>query len=216
MIRNSLSLLVILTVALALRAEAQIADKVVRTKIAGIDLIAYKTGVENVVTFRGSLPAGDCFAPKDNLAIPTLVGEMLDKGTTQHDKFAIAQKLDEIGAKIDFSVGGVMEYFVEGGHDNDAYVIGGGAAYSMDPFVFGIQGSHGHYDGTDAFSLTANPGGSRKLNRIIATMDYAMAPGINLDAEIGYTWFKDTGDGVPDAEDDYNAFNIAIGSVFMF
>jgi hypothetical protein len=115
-----------------------------------------------------------------------------------------------------FAIGGVMEYFNEGGADNDAYVAGGGFAYTMDPFVFGVQGSHGHYDGTDAFSLTANPGGSRKLNRVIATMNYAMAPGIELDAEIGYTWYKDTGDGVPDAEDDYNAFNVAIGSVFTF
>jgi hypothetical protein len=115
-----------------------------------------------------------------------------------------------------FSVGGVMEYFEEGGEDNNAYVIGGGAAYSMDPWVFGIQGSHGHYDGTDAFSLTANPGGSRKLNRIIGTLNYAMAPGVELDAEIGYTWFKDTGDAATDDEDNYSAFNVAIGSVFTF
>jgi zinc protease len=92
-------------------ASAQIAGKVVREKIAGIDLIAYKTDVANVVTFRGSLPAGDSFAPKENMAVPTLVGEMLDKGTTQQDKFAIAQKLDDIGAKIDFSVSGVMTEF---------------------------------------------------------------------------------------------------------
>jgi zinc protease len=91
--------------------RAQIASKVVREKIAGIDVIAYPTEVENVVTFRGSLPAGDAFAPKENVAIPTLVGEMLDKGTTKQDKFAIAQKLDDIGAKIDFSVGGVMTEF---------------------------------------------------------------------------------------------------------
>src|SRR3569623_367266 len=115
-----------------------------------------------------------------------------------------------------FSVGGVMEYFEEGGSDNNAYVAGGGAAYSFDPFVVGIQGSHGHYEGTDAFSLPPNPGGSRNLNRVIATVDYALAPGINLDGEIGYTWFKDTGDGGPDEEDHYNAFNVAIGSVFHF
>ncbi len=36
---------------------------------------------------------------------------MLDQGTTAHDKYAIAQKLDEIGARIDFSVGGVMLEF---------------------------------------------------------------------------------------------------------
>jgi hypothetical protein len=115
-----------------------------------------------------------------------------------------------------FSVGGVMEYYNEGGVDNDAYVAGGGFAYTMDPFVFGLQGSHGHYDGTDAFSLTANPGGSRDLNRVIATLNYAMAPGVELDAEIGYTWFHDSGDAATEEQDHYNAFNVAIGSVFTF
>ena len=109
--RSSFFLLLILTVLPAAQAPAQIASKAVREKIAGIDVIACKTEVENVVTFRGSLPAGDSFAPKENAAIPTLAGEMLDKGTTKHDKFAIAQKLDDIGAKIDFSVGGVMTEF---------------------------------------------------------------------------------------------------------
>jgi len=109
-----------------------------------------------------------------------------------------------------------MEYFEEGGEDNNAWVAGGGFAYTMDPFVFGMQGSHGHYDGTDAFSLTPNPGGSRTLNRVVATIDYALAPGINLDAELGYTWFKDTGDAASDDQDKYSAFNIAIGSAFTF
>ncbi|MBA2243303.1 MAG: insulinase family protein, partial [Chthoniobacterales bacterium] len=95
----------------AATSPAQIADKVVRERIAGIDVIAYKTGVKDVVTFRGSLPAGDSFAPKENVAIPTLTGGMLDKGTTRQDKFAIAQKLDNIGAKISFDVEGVMLEF---------------------------------------------------------------------------------------------------------
>ena len=109
--RSTLFLFAIVVLLVGGEVRAQIASKVVREKIAGIDVIAMKTEVENVVTFRGSLPAGDSFAPKENLAIPTLVGEMLDKGTTKEDKFAIAQKLDEIGAKIDFSVGGVMTEF---------------------------------------------------------------------------------------------------------
>ena len=92
-------------------ADTQIADKVVREKIAGIDVLAYPTGVKDVVTFRGSLPAGDSFAPANNTAIPTLAGEMLDKGTAKHDKFAIAQQLEAIGATIDFSVGGVRTEF---------------------------------------------------------------------------------------------------------
>lgn len=106
-----ISLVLLLCAAIASARAAQIADKVVRAKVAGIDLIAYPTAVEDVVTFRGSLPAGDSFAPKENVAIPTLVGEMLDKGTTKRDKYAIAQKLDDIGARIDFSVGGVMVEF---------------------------------------------------------------------------------------------------------
>ena len=109
--RSSFLLLPVIALLFAAEAPAQIASKVVREKIAGVDVIAYKTEVENVVTFRGSLPAGDAFAPKENVAIPTLVGEMLDKGTTKQDKFSIAQKLDDIGAKIDFSVGGVMTEF---------------------------------------------------------------------------------------------------------
>lgn len=101
----------ILGIIFSAETHAQLADKVVRAKVAGIDLIAYGTEVENVVTFRGSLPAGDSFAPEHNAAIPTLAGEMLDKGTTKQDKFAIAQRLENIGANIDFSVGGVMAEF---------------------------------------------------------------------------------------------------------
>ncbi len=108
---KSISFSALLLVALAGSASAQIAAKVNRSQIGGFDLVACKTDVHEVVTFRGSLPAGDCFAPKNNVAIPTLVGEMLDKGTTKQDKFAIAQKLDEIGATIDFSVDGVMAEF---------------------------------------------------------------------------------------------------------
>lgn len=95
----------------AVEARAQIADRAVREKIAGIDAIAYQTGVKDVVTLSGSLPAGDTFAPQNSLAVPTLAGGMLDKGTTKQDKFAIAQKLDNIGAKIEFAVRGVMLEF---------------------------------------------------------------------------------------------------------
>src|SRR5450755_1750689 len=109
---KSLSLLVSLLLTASVgKISGAIADKVVREKIAGIDVIAYRTDIKDVVTFRGSLPAGDSFAPKENIAVPTLVGDMLDKGTTKQNKFEIAQKLDNIGAKIGFSVGGIMTEF---------------------------------------------------------------------------------------------------------
>jgi hypothetical protein len=115
-----------------------------------------------------------------------------------------------------FAVGGVMEYFQQGGSDNNAYVVGGGAAYSMDAWIFGMQGSHGHYNGTDAFSFTADPGGSRNLNRVIATTQYALGPGVTVDGELGYTWFHDSGDGLTSATRHYHAFDVAIGSAFTF
>ena len=83
---------------------ADIAPNAVRTKIDGIDVIAYPTGVKEVVTFKASLPAGDAFATGDNTAIPTLTGMLLDQGTTKQDKFAIAEKLEAVGANIDFNV----------------------------------------------------------------------------------------------------------------
>ncbi len=101
--------LALLTLASALRAD--IAPNAVRTRIAGIDVIAYPTGVRDVVTFCGSLPAGDSFAPANNLAVPTLVGALLDQGTTTEDKFAIAQKLDSVGAELEFDVGGTLMEF---------------------------------------------------------------------------------------------------------
>jgi zinc protease len=84
---------------------AQVAKNAIRQNVNGIDLVVMKTGVQEVVTIRGSLPAGDSRSPDTNSAIATLAGEMLDKGTTQHDKFAISQMLGDVGATINFSVG---------------------------------------------------------------------------------------------------------------
>ncbi len=89
---------------LTLGAHAQVAKNAVRQSVDGIDLVVLKTGVQEVVTLRGSLAAGDSLSPDGNPAIATLAGDMLDKGTTSHDKFAIAQMLGDVGANIRFSV----------------------------------------------------------------------------------------------------------------
>ncbi|MSU25412.1 MAG: insulinase family protein [Opitutus sp.] len=90
---------------LAGAASAQIATRVQRTTIAGVDVMIYPTGVKDVVTIKGSLPAGDALAGDGNAAIPSLTGMLLDQGTTKQDKFAIAEKLESVGASINFSVG---------------------------------------------------------------------------------------------------------------
>ena len=76
-----------------------------RSKVAGIDLITYPTQVKQVVVILGALPAGDALAPAANIAIPTLTGMMLDRGTRTLDKFAIAERLDHVGAALSFGVG---------------------------------------------------------------------------------------------------------------
>jgi zinc protease len=86
-------------------AGAGAADQSHRAQVAGVDLITYRTDVKDVVVIVGSLPAGDAMAESGNIAIPTLTGMMLDRGTKTLDKFAIAEKLDDVGAEIAFSVG---------------------------------------------------------------------------------------------------------------
>jgi zinc protease len=86
-------------------AEASVAGHSQRLQVAGIDLITYRTDVKNVVVIEGALPAGDAMGEPGNIAIPTLAGMMLDRGTKSLDKFAIAEQLDDVGAEIAFSVG---------------------------------------------------------------------------------------------------------------
>ena len=86
-------------------ASADAADQSHRAQVDGIDLITYRTDVKDVVVIMGTLPAGDAMAGSGNIAIPTLTGMMLDRGTKSLDKFAIAEKLDDVGAEISFSVG---------------------------------------------------------------------------------------------------------------
>jgi zinc protease len=86
-------------------ASANVADHSQRAQIAGIDLITYRTDVKDVVVILGSLPAGDAMSGSGNIAVPTLTGMMLDRGTKTQDKFAIAEQLDNVGAEISFSVG---------------------------------------------------------------------------------------------------------------
>jgi zinc protease len=84
---------------------SKIAPNVKRSKIAGVDVIAYPTGVKDVVTVRGSLPAGRAQALGGNPAVPTLTAMLLDQGTKTQDKFAIAEKLEAVGAAINFRAG---------------------------------------------------------------------------------------------------------------
>jgi zinc protease len=87
----------------AASAQALMADNSRRAQVAGVDLITYRSNTRDVVSILGALPAGDTM-PAENIAIPTLTGMMLDRGTKTLDKFAIAERLDNVGAEIAYSV----------------------------------------------------------------------------------------------------------------
>ena len=82
-----------------------LSQRITRQKIAGIDILTARTGVKDVVTFRGSLPAGDLFNESGNNMVADLTGRMLDKGTLINDKFALAARMENMGARISFGVG---------------------------------------------------------------------------------------------------------------
>jgi zinc protease len=86
-------------------ARASVTADAARAEIDGIDLVVVPTDAKDVVTVAATLRAGDDRSPPGNVAIATLAGAMLDKGTTLQDKFAIAQKLGDVGAALSFSVG---------------------------------------------------------------------------------------------------------------
>jgi len=86
-------------------AFASMAEHAQRASTAGIDVITYHANVKDVVVIVAALPAGDAMAEPGNIAVPTLSGMMLDRGTKALDMFAIADKLDSVGASVSFEVG---------------------------------------------------------------------------------------------------------------
>ena len=113
-----------------------------------------------------------------------------------------------------FAVGGIFEYYDIGGQDNNAWVAGGGASYGVDAWTVGVQGSHGYFAASTGSGQLG--GGHDTNNRVILTGSYEMGPGVLLDAELGYTWFHDSGPTTSKAQNDYSAFDVGIGSKFTF
>jgi zinc protease len=95
----------VLAVLVGAPASANMAEQAHRAREAGIDVVTYPTAVKDVVVILGVMPAGDAMADHGNIAVATLAGMMLDRGTKALDKFAIADRLENVGAEISFAVG---------------------------------------------------------------------------------------------------------------
>jgi predicted porin len=139
------------------------------------------------------------------------------------------QDFYQTGLNIDigrFSIGGVFEYYndinsfesigFDSGTKLDAWVAGGGIAYTYRAWTFGAQYSYRE----DTFRTLSNFGDNtieQVQQRAVATVNYALGPGINLDGEVGYTWRdRDPETGLDETDDDYDGLEIGIGTALSF
>ncbi len=70
----------------------------------GVLVMTIPTGVEDAVTITGSLFGGTWFGAPKNPAVPELLVRMLDEGTKKTKKGVLADKLEGMGASLEFSV----------------------------------------------------------------------------------------------------------------
>ena len=80
------------------------------TPIKGLNLYSLVTGVDDVVTIKGSFLGGDLFG-KGNIIVPEMAALMLDLGTKKRDKFEISSTLEMVGARLGFSSGRYRVHF---------------------------------------------------------------------------------------------------------
>ncbi|RMF09586.1 MAG: insulinase family protein [Candidatus Neomarinimicrobiota bacterium] len=73
--------------------------------LAGLRLFTMNSGVQDVVTIKGSLLGGDQYSPEDNPMVADLTASMLDQGTKSKSKYDISEQLESVGAEINFSSG---------------------------------------------------------------------------------------------------------------
>src|SRR5262249_3963631 len=97
--------------------------------------------------------------------------------------------------------------------DRDGWAVGAGIAYPIDSFTGGAQYSHGEN------TLERSEGGDDSeatLDRLVLTGNYALGPGIKLDGQLGYTWQDTEGEDFGEENDNYDSFEIGLGTAFTF
>lgn len=153
------------------------------------------------------------------------VEDFTDNNFAERDFYQTALTVD-IGR---FSIGGVFEYFndidktdsgfsgFEFGNEHDAWVAGGGVAYNYNAWTFGAQYSY-RDDDFDSYFDGDHDRQETVQQRAVVTVDYVLGPGLNLDAEVGYTWrdFDPEDENTFFTDDNYDGLEIGLGSSLRF
>ena len=74
------------------------ATRIQRADVGGADVLVCRTAAKDIVCVRVSLPVGG--AKEENQALAHLTFDMTERGTTKHDKFEIAAKLEGAGVDV--------------------------------------------------------------------------------------------------------------------
>jgi len=93
-----------------LEASATLSERVEEHQVGPCRLLTLHSPVEDVVSIRGSFIAQPDFGGGEEL-IQDLTVSLLDKGTRKHDRFAIADLLENRGAQLRFSSDGLRVRF---------------------------------------------------------------------------------------------------------
>ena len=139
------------------------------------------------------------------------------------------QDFYQTGLNIDigrFSIGGVFEYYndlnsfdsiqTDSGTHLNAWVAGGGMAYNYRAWTFGAQYSYRQDTFRQNFVVADDIKIEQVQQRAVATVNYALGPGINLDGEVGYTWRDRDPESLLETDDDYDGLELGIGTALSF
>ena len=81
--------------------EESLSSKIVQSEpISGVRLFSLERG-SGVVTMQGSFLGGDVYS-NENRRVSDMVASMLDQGTKNMSKFEISEKLESVGARLNF------------------------------------------------------------------------------------------------------------------
>lgn len=89
---------------------ASFAERVKERQVGPCRLLMLKTPVRSVATWKASFKSHPTFADDEDL-VQGLTVSLLDKGTQRHDRFAIAEELENRGAQVQFNSDGLYIEF---------------------------------------------------------------------------------------------------------